>query len=311
LKLESLQADFCVVGGGLAGVCAAITAARAGLRVVLLQDRPVLGGNASSEVRLWANGATAHMGLNNRFAREGGLIDEILLENLWRNPEGNPVIFDTVLLDKVAGEPSLTLLLNTAVFSCDKSNPDRISTVRGIIGASHGFTTLETAPGRGTTIRAYLPVAPADARRDSNVIQSPVERGNNELVLLVDDEQSIRDIGEAILAHAGYRVITATNGEEALALFTERAAEVSLVITDLDMPRMGGEALSRAIRALNPALKIMAMSGISDRYSKDRPCDFASAFIGKPFAVDELLTQLQRLLRGTVTPTKNPWPASS
>jgi len=133
LKLESFHADFCVVGGGLAGVCAAITAARAGLRVMLLQDRPVLGGNASSEVRLWANGATAHMGLNNRFAREGGLIDEILVENLWRNPEGNPIIFDTVLLDKVAAEPTLTLLLNTAVFSCDKSptTPDRISAVRG------------------------------------------------------------------------------------------------------------------------------------------------------------------------------------
>lgn len=133
LKLVSLHPDFCVVGGGLAGVCAAITAARAGLRVVLFQDRPILGGNASSEIRLWANGATAHMGLNNRFAREGGLIDEILVENLWRNPEGNPIIFDTVLLDKVVAEPTLRVLLNTAVFSCEKSstNPDRIAAVRG------------------------------------------------------------------------------------------------------------------------------------------------------------------------------------
>ena len=65
------------VGGGLAGVCAAITAARAGVRVVLVQDRPVLGGNASSEVRLWILGATSHMGNNNRWAREGGVIDEI------------------------------------------------------------------------------------------------------------------------------------------------------------------------------------------------------------------------------------------
>lgn len=133
LKVVPLQPDLCVVGGGLAGTCAAITAARAGLRVVLLQDRPVLGGNASSEVRLWANGATAHMGLNNRFAREGGLIDEILVENLWRNPEGNPIIFDSVLLDKVVAEPTLTVLLNTAVFSCEKApaSPDRIAAVRG------------------------------------------------------------------------------------------------------------------------------------------------------------------------------------
>ncbi|NJL32482.1 MAG: FAD-dependent oxidoreductase, partial [Phycisphaerales bacterium] len=66
-----VNADWVVVGGGLAGVCAAITAARAGLQVVLIQDRPVLGGNASSEVRLWVLGATAHMYNNNRWAREG------------------------------------------------------------------------------------------------------------------------------------------------------------------------------------------------------------------------------------------------
>jgi len=72
----------------MAGICCAITAAREGIDVILLQDRPVLGGNASSEVRLWILGATSHMGNNNRWAREGGVIDEILVENLWRNPEG-------------------------------------------------------------------------------------------------------------------------------------------------------------------------------------------------------------------------------
>jgi NADPH-dependent 2,4-dienoyl-CoA reductase/sulfur reductase-like enzyme len=95
------QCDVVVVGGGLSGVCCAITAARAGCTVVLVQDRPVLGGNASSEVRLWVLGATSHMGNNNRWAREGGVIDEILVENTYRNPEGNPVLFDALLLDKV------------------------------------------------------------------------------------------------------------------------------------------------------------------------------------------------------------------
>ena len=81
-KLVCLKCDLVVVGGGLAGVCTAIVAARDGVKVVLVQDRPVLGGNASSEVRLWALGATSSMGNNNRWAREGGLINEILLENL-------------------------------------------------------------------------------------------------------------------------------------------------------------------------------------------------------------------------------------
>ena len=125
-----IDADFVVVGGGMAGTCAALTAAREGLRVVLVQDRPVLGGNASSEVRLWILGATSHMGNNNRWAREGGVIDELLVENVYRNKEGNPLILDTILLEKVTQEPNITLLLNTAVYEVEKSSARQISRVR-------------------------------------------------------------------------------------------------------------------------------------------------------------------------------------
>lgn len=130
VKSESADYDLVVVGGGLSGVCCAITAARKGLKVALVQDRPVLGGNSSSEVRLWILGATSHMGNNNRWAREGGAVDEILLENMQRNPEGNPVIFDTVLLDKIYQEPNIKLLLNTAVYDLEKSDADEISSVK-------------------------------------------------------------------------------------------------------------------------------------------------------------------------------------
>lgn len=130
LKTIHHAADLIVTGGGLSGVCCAITAARAGIRVILIQDRPVLGGNSSSEVRLWVLGATSHMGNNNRWAREGGVIDELLLENLYRNPEGNPLIFDTILLEKVVLEPNITLLLNTAVYEVEKSSPDTISSLK-------------------------------------------------------------------------------------------------------------------------------------------------------------------------------------
>ncbi|MXV17747.1 FAD-dependent oxidoreductase [Hufsiella ginkgonis] len=119
LKLVEFNTELAIVGGGLPGVCAAITAARQGLKVVLVQDRPVLGGNASSEVRLWVLGSTSHMGNNNRWAREGGVIDELLVENMYRNPEGNPLIFDTVILEKVISEKNITLLLNTSVYDAD------------------------------------------------------------------------------------------------------------------------------------------------------------------------------------------------
>jgi hypothetical protein len=122
--------DIIIVGGGLAGTCAAITAARAGAKVVLVQDRPVLGGNSSSEVRLWILGATSHMGNNNRWAREGGVVDEILVENLYRNKEGNAVIFDTILLEKVVNESNIILLLNTAVYQLIKKDDTSIEGVK-------------------------------------------------------------------------------------------------------------------------------------------------------------------------------------
>ncbi len=131
LNTVHLASDLVIVGAGLAGVCAAITAARRGLKVVLIHDRPVLGGNSSGEIRLWVLGATTHMGTNNRWAREGGVVNELLVENLWRNREGNPVMWDALLLEKVADEPLITLLLNTACFACEKdpAQPDRIASV--------------------------------------------------------------------------------------------------------------------------------------------------------------------------------------
>src|SRR5580700_2993124 len=129
LREDNLTADLVVVGGGLAGVCCAVTAARQGLRVTLIQDRPVLGGNSSSEVRLWMLGATSHMGNNNRWAREGGVVDEIMVENVWRNPEGNPVLLDSLLLEWVTREPNISLLLNTAVNAVAMDEQRRIRSV--------------------------------------------------------------------------------------------------------------------------------------------------------------------------------------
>lgn len=130
LLQKTISSDLLVVGGGLSGVCCAITAAREGIKVTLVQDRPVLGGNSSSEVRLWILGATSHLGNNNRWSREGGVIDELLVENMYRNKEGNPLIFDTILLERVRREPNITLLLNTVVHDLNKSDPAKIDSVR-------------------------------------------------------------------------------------------------------------------------------------------------------------------------------------
>lgn len=142
---QRLSADFCVVGGGVAGTCAALAAARSGLRTVLIQDRPVLGGNGSSEVRLWWLGATCHGLTNNRWAREAGIVNEILLDNLYANPEGNPVLVDMILLDKVAAEENITLLLNSACHAVEmaETEPNRITAVEAFCSQNSTRYTVE------------------------------------------------------------------------------------------------------------------------------------------------------------------------
>ncbi len=124
---RKLKTDLAVIGGGMAGLVAAIAAARLGTKVVLVQDRPVLGGNASSEVRVWVSGAQGHT--LNRFAREGGILNELLMEQLYRNPECSPPVWNAVLLDAVLAEPRITLLLDTAVHRVTMGDPGRIESV--------------------------------------------------------------------------------------------------------------------------------------------------------------------------------------
>lgn len=127
---QSLEFDYVIAGGGLSGICCAITAARGGLKVALINDRPVLGGNASSEVCVWVNGAGSHMGNNNRWAREGGVIDEIISDNLYKNKEGNAVIFDTIMLDKVLAEENISLFLNTAVNDVEMKDDSTVKSIK-------------------------------------------------------------------------------------------------------------------------------------------------------------------------------------
>jgi hypothetical protein len=120
MTLVDLQADVFVAGGGLAGVCAAITAARHGSKVVLVQDRSRLGGNSSSEVKMHVVGANSHKGRPGW--REGGIIEELRLEDAVHNPQRSWEMWDTLLYDKVMSEPNITLLLETVVYSAAMKN---------------------------------------------------------------------------------------------------------------------------------------------------------------------------------------------
>lgn len=136
LRTINHEVDFCVVGGGLAGLCAAVSAARHGAKVVLMHERPVLGGNCSSEIRMWVSGAH---GDNNR---ETGLLEEILLDNYYRNPDKNYSIWDSILYEKVRFEKNITLLLNCSCMDATMEN-GRIASVTGWQMTTQQFHKVE------------------------------------------------------------------------------------------------------------------------------------------------------------------------
>ncbi len=123
LNKKILKTELCVIGGGMAGISTAITAARLGVQVVLVQERPVLGGNASGEIRMWICGS------ENYTYKETGIAEEIHLENYYYNPTKNYAIWDSVLLGKVRAEKNITLLLNCTCFDA-KMNENNIRSVR-------------------------------------------------------------------------------------------------------------------------------------------------------------------------------------
>ncbi|MBQ9084236.1 MAG: FAD-dependent oxidoreductase [Clostridia bacterium] len=128
--------DLCVVGGGMSGLCCAIAAARHGIRVVLVQDRPVLGGNASSEIRMWIGGC------HGKDNREGGIIEEIFLENFYQNTGLKFPIWDSVLYEKAMAEENITLLLNSSCLDATMDG-DKIVSIKAWQSNAETFHIIE------------------------------------------------------------------------------------------------------------------------------------------------------------------------
>jgi CheY-like chemotaxis protein len=175
-----------------------------------------------------------------------------------------------------------------------------LATVRGIVASHNGFIELQTEVGRGTTFRVFLPVADSGLTCPTSVAPFTVPRGRGELILVVDDDAPIRDSVTEILIRHGYRVTSCADGIDAIAIYATRVGEISLIITDSDMPNLGGESLSRAILGLQSNARIVAMSGLSGGSAGDP--DFKSfretahAFLAKPFSTEALLGTVHRVL---------------
>jgi len=169
-----------------------------------------------------------------------------------------------------------------------------LATVHTIIKSHGGFVNVESEIGRGSTFNIFLPADPAQ-RTVVTKPPFPVElpHGRNELVLVVDDEYSIRDITQRTLESFGYRVITANNGAEAVDLYTKQAQEISLVLTDMMMPVMDGAATVTALVKTDPLVKIIVVSGLEiAKATRARVQDF----LPKPYTALSLLRMVRDVL---------------
>jgi CheY-like chemotaxis protein len=180
-----------------------------------------------------------------------------------------------------------------------------LSTVLGIVKSHGGFVTLQSEPGMGTTFEVYLPALPGEKAVTETAQEDGPPKGDTELILVVDDEESIRCVLSETLQRHNYRVLTARDGAEASAVFARNMTEVKLVVTDLDMPFLDGVNLIRAIRRIQPDIKVIVSSGLGENRAGDTRLAELKALgvktiLEKPYTADRVLTAVHRALSAPV-----------
>jgi two-component system cell cycle sensor histidine kinase/response regulator CckA len=171
-----------------------------------------------------------------------------------------------------------------------------LSTVYGIVTQSHGRLRVDSVPGKGTTFEIFFPQAGEAAAAPMPAATKPGARGS-ETVLLVEDDAMVRRLAEATLERAGYRVLTAPSGGDALRLAAGRDGAIDLVITDVVMPGMPGPELAQRLEASQPGLRVLYMSGYADdTMARHGVNEEHVSFLAKPFTPDELARRVREVL---------------
>jgi two-component system cell cycle sensor histidine kinase/response regulator CckA len=171
-----------------------------------------------------------------------------------------------------------------------------LAMVYGIVKQHKGYIMCYSELGQGTTFKIYFPALASESCQEAEPAKR-MPKGRGETILVVDDEELLRDLATRILVRAGYRVLTARNGNEALEIYRSQREEISLVILDVIMPHMGGKQCLDGLLRLNPQIKALMASGhVSTRAATDEHVVGAQGFLGKPYDAEQVLQTVRNIL---------------
>lgn len=171
-----------------------------------------------------------------------------------------------------------------------------LAMVFGIVKQHQGFINCYSEVGRGTTFKIYLPAVIAENKSDEPVVTA-MPRGGTETILLIDDEEFLRDLGKRILGRSGYTVLTAASGKEALNLYEREKGKISLVLLDLNMPEMGGKECLEELLRINPGVKTLIASGFAaNGQTKEAMATGARGLVAKPYDIRQMLQSVREVL---------------
>jgi CheY-like chemotaxis protein len=171
-----------------------------------------------------------------------------------------------------------------------------LPTVYGIVQQSGGFVTVDSEPGRGSVFEVYLP-REAAAAAQAEPAAAPTGPGRDESVLVVEDDPALRRLVEAILLGAGYRVVSAATGDEALALLERSAGLPDLLFTDVVLPGMSGHDLARRVSERGPGVKVLFTSGYTDDADlREEVLEGRTSFLAKPYTPSSLARAVREAL---------------
>ncbi|NMG18817.1 response regulator [Brasilonema bromeliae] len=169
-----------------------------------------------------------------------------------------------------------------------------LSTVIGIVKSHGGFVNVYSEVGSGTSFKVYLPAV--QGIETPPLVMVEVFAGHGEVILIVDDEPSIQEITKASLEAYNYKILTASDGIEAIALYAQRKNEISAVLIDMMLPALDGFTVMRTLQKINPQVKILATSGLMFTTKLATVGNGVKSFLPKPYTVKELLQALQQVL---------------